>query len=146
MSAIVWLIIGVGLVLAEFAAPGIVLVFFGAAAISVAALAAAGVTESVAHQMGAFAFLSVIYLVALRDVFKRWFMGHTSDQSDGSGVMQDVEGQRVRVLTDFDAGQGTVLLNGVKWNARCDTDLKAGQQALVTGKSSLILLVTPEEK
>lgn len=141
MSAYIWLIIGVVLVLAEFVAPGIVLIFFGAAALSVAALAAAGVTDSVAHQMGAFAFLSVIYLVALRDVFKRWMMGGTSDEALEGIDYDDVAGQEVRVLTDFQAGQGTVMLNGVKWNAQSGAELRAGDRARVTGKNSLVLEV-----
>lgn len=144
MSVYIWLAVGVGLLLAEFAAPGLVLAFFGAAALSVAALMVFGVIEGVAAQFGTFAFLSIIYLVALRDVFKRWFQGFTSDQSTGAIDLDDLRGQQVRALEDFSDGRGKVTLNGVVWQAECDAELSAGDRARIVNKNSLVLLVEKE--
>ncbi len=47
---IVWLIIGVILVIMEFAVPGVILVFFGVGAILTAILAWTGILNSVAVQ------------------------------------------------------------------------------------------------
>jgi membrane protein implicated in regulation of membrane protease activity len=61
-SAIVWFLIGLGLVLAELAVPGIILVFIGVAAWIVAILDWCGV-ESFSIQLWVFGLVSVGLLV-----------------------------------------------------------------------------------
>ena len=144
MSIYVWLAVGIGLLLAEFAAPGLIVAFFGAAALSVAGLMAAGLLEGIGAQFGTFAFLSVVYLVALRDIFKRWFQGFTSDESAGELDVDDIRGQHVRAIQDFSDGQGRVSYNGVVWQAECNGDLSEGDRATIVGKNSLVLILEKE--
>ena len=141
MSMEIWALIGVVLIVAEFALPGLILVFLGLAALTVALLMAAGEFPSLAGQLTAFGIASVAYLLGLRSLFKRWLTGRREETGDGSGVVARLEGQRVEVIADFAGGRGTVMLNGVKWDAESDDGLTAGEPAIVHGKEGIRLLV-----
>lgn len=141
MSLELWAIIGVALIVAEFALPGLILVFLGLAALTVALLMAAGDITSLGVQFTVFGVASVAYLIALRKLFRRWLKGRFEDTSDGSGIVDRLEGQRVQVLADFHAGRGRVLLNGVPWDAESNDRLQAGDAAIVFGKEGIRLHV-----
>ena len=141
MSVEIWAIVGIALILAEFAIPGLILVFFGMAALTVSGLMALGEIEAASVQWTVFAITSVVYLMALRSLCKRWLRGRFADASDGSGIVDELEGQRVTVIEDFDAGRGKVLLNGVKWDAESNESLCQGDQAVIVGKTGIRLLV-----
>ena len=141
MALETWAIAGVLLILLEFAAPGLILAFFGMAALTVALGMAVGVIGGTSSQWSVFGVASVVYLVALRGVFKRWLRGRAVDAADGSGIVDELEGQRVDVVADFVSGRGKVLLNGVKWDAESADELKAGDTAIILGKQGIRLQV-----
>ncbi len=141
MTIEIWAIIGVGLVLAEFAIPGLILVFLGMGALTVALLMAAGDVTTPGVQFTVFGVTSVVYLVALRKFFQRWLKGRFEDMSDGSGIVDRLEGQRVEVLGEFKAGRGRVLLNGVKWDAESADVLDEGDSAIIESKDGIRLRV-----
>ena len=141
MTMEMWAIAGVALIIGEFALPGLILVFLGLAALTVALLMAAGDITSTSVQLTVFGVTSVVYLLGLRGIFKRWLKGRREETGDGSGVVTRLEGQRVEVVGDFSAGRGKVLLNGVKWEADSDDPLSAGDPAIVFGKDGIRLHV-----
>ena len=141
VSMEIWALIGVGLIVAEFALPGLILVFLGLAALTVALLMAVGEFPTLAGQMTAFGVASVAYLLGLRSLFRRWLTGRREETGDGSGVVARLEGQRVEGLAGFAGGRGRVLLNGVKWDAESEDALSAGEAAIVEGKDGIRLQV-----
>ena len=72
--AIIWFLIGLGLIIAELAVPGIILVFFGIAAWVVAILDWCGV-ESLSVQLWIFGITSLLLVFVLRRFVKDWFLG-----------------------------------------------------------------------
>ncbi|NRB76465.1 MAG: NfeD family protein, partial [Verrucomicrobiales bacterium] len=91
-SAIIWFLIGLGLILAEFAVPGVILVFIGAAAWVVALLDWMGV-DSLSVQLWVFGLVSVGLVVFARRYVKSWFTGKESNGA--SDVDEEFVGQVV---------------------------------------------------
>ena len=141
MTILAWVIMGLGLVLAEFVVPGLILVFFGFAALTVALFMGFGWLAQPGLQFAVFGVSAVLYLLVLRRVFQRWLKGRVGDASEGDGMLEGFDGERVVVIKDFSAGRGEVELNGVHWQANSDEALQAGDIARVIGKDSLILRV-----
>jgi len=141
MTILTWLIIGLGMVLAEFAVPGLILVFFGMAALTVALLMGLGMVSAPGLQFAVFGVAAVFYLLVLRRLFQRWLKGRIGDASDGDGMIEGFDGERVVVLKAFADGRGEVELNGVHWQAQCGQDLQVGDIARIVGKDSLVLKV-----
>jgi membrane protein implicated in regulation of membrane protease activity len=142
-SAIVWFLVGLGLVLAEFAAPGVILVFIGVAAWIVAILDWFGV-DSFSAQLWIFGLVSVGLLVFLRRFVKSWFTGKES--SGGSDVDEEFVGQVVSVVEPIEnGGFGLVELKGAQWKAVSDSNLKEGDSAEVVERDNLTLKVVPRK-
>ncbi len=140
-SAIVWFLIGLGLVLAELAVPGIILVFIGVAAWIVAILDWCGV-ESFSIQLWVFGLVSVGLLVFARRYVQGWFTGK---QLIGEGDLdEEFVGQLVTVVKDIEnGGFGLVELKGAQWKATSESDLKEGDSAEVVKRDNLTLEVVP---
>lgn len=136
-----WLVLGLMLLISELVAPGVIAVFFGIGALVVGLLTLAGVIESLAVQMLCFSLVSLVALFGLRRRFRRWLRGDVSDRASGSGSGELV-GARVAVLEDFQQGEGTVQLNGAKWDAESDEPLKTGDAAWVLANRGIVLKVT----
>ena len=114
----VWFLIGLGLILLEFAAPGVVVVFIGLGAWVTAAACALGVAESVGAQMAWFGGSSLLGLVLLRRLFKGWFLGFSSER-DTSVDLDDFSGQQVTVTeVVLEGGRGAAEYKGARWAAR----------------------------
>lgn len=144
-TAIIWIIIGVVLILTELLATSIVAVFLGLAAIVVGILLHFGLIESASAQYTVFGLVSLLLLFTARGRFKRWFVGYTADSNEQPSTLSQDIGDRVTVLTDFQQGQGRVLLNGVQWDASSNDELKAGELAWVTANQGIHLQVAREK-
>lgn len=144
-TAIIWIIIGVVLILTELLATSIVAVFLGLAAIAVGILLHFGLIESASAQYTVFGLVSLLLLFTARGRFKRWFVGYTADSNEQPSTLSQDIGDRVTVLTDFQQGQGRVLLNGVQWDAFSNDELKAGELAWVTANQGIHLQVAREK-
>lgn len=57
---------------------------------------------------------------------------------------QTLIGRPARVLTEFNAGQGQVFLEGEYWNARCDAAVPTGGTVKVVAIDGLTLVVKPQ--
>lgn len=136
-----WLVLGFVLLIAEVMAPGVVAVFFGIGALVVGALAFFGVVESLPMQLLLFALISLVALFGLRKHFKRYLRGDVSNQAKEGDDVSELVGSRVKVLTDFHQGSGTIQLNGAKWDAESDEPLKAGDTAWIISNRGILLTV-----
>src|SRR5687768_2965343 len=93
-----WLLAGVLLILVEFFAPGVIIVFFGVGAILTAITTWAGWTPGIGSQAAVFAISSVVLLFGLRRYVKKWFVG-TSTNRDGSD--DDFTGREAKVVASL---------------------------------------------
>lgn len=141
-AAAIWALVGVALILAEFAMPGVILVFFGVAALLVALVLWLGVEMSLNIQILVFGAVALGLLLLARDRVRSWFHGKSDQARDGIEVL--VPGTPVTALGDFANGVGLVSHRGARWNAECQAPVVAGQRVWITGRHGLVLEVGVE--
>lgn len=137
-----WLMLGLVLLISEFFIPGLIAAFFGLGALTVGILTLSGVISSLPVQLMCFALISLVALFGLRKHCARWLRGAVGERGDGKLDDIGLLGNRVLVLTDFVDGAGTVQLNGAKWDAESEEQLRAGDSAWVVAFSSIVLRVS----
>ena len=140
---LIWFLIGLALILSEFAIPGVILVFFGIGAWFAALFAGLGLIDSLGGQIAVFGIVSVVTLFTLRKFFKNWFVGVVSDTSpEGSENLDEYLGKSATALDDIAAGaRGKVEFKGAQWNAVATTALVKGERATITALEGLTLTV-----
>jgi inner membrane protein len=142
--AMIWFLGGLVMVLAEFAMPGIILIFLGLGAWVTSFALWMGWIESTSAQTMLFAISSVGLLVGLRRLFKSWLMGR-SLAGTAEVDLEEFLGKRAKALTDIPAnGTGKVEFKGVQWNALSDSPVSAGATVIITGREGLALRVRNE--
>lgn len=129
---IFWLVLAVGLIVAEIFTLGFVLFWFGIGAIaaSLAGLLGLGIT----WQFGIFAFVSIVLTVMSRTLFAKYMWG-----SDGSAVKMGVDSLpgmvgTVSVNSKGALNQGAVRVYGSEWTAfpiDGESDLVQGEKVEV---------------
>ncbi len=132
----VWTVIGLVLLLAEFALPGVVIGFFGAGALGVGAICY--LTELSLHaQLLLFLILSVGMMASLRSLLTRSLAGTQED-----GDVQDVVGESARVIQAItpEAG-GRVEFHGSPWQAQATEAIPRGATVAIVGRDNLTLQV-----
>jgi len=139
-AASLWTLIGVLLILSEFALPGVIAVFFGLAALLVALLLSLNIPLDPPGQILLFGILGVALLLLARRRLRPWFRGRTETGGVGSEVLP--VGTRAVAQTDFARGIGVVTLNGVRWNAESTDPIRAGDPVWLTGRQGLVLQVS----
>lgn len=114
MSAwVIWLIVAVGLLVAEIFSLDLVLVMFASGAL--AAAVAAGVGSPLLLQALVFALVSVASLVVVRPLAKRKF--EVASNSVRHGI-DAIRGADALVLEAVDEHHGLVKIGGEQWTAR----------------------------
>ena len=139
--AVIWFLIGLGLLLLELVIPGLVILFFGAGA-WVTALACVIHDFNLNWQILIFLVASLLGLVLLRKYLRRKFFGKKSGEEEDE--LEEFIGRKARVLEDFKDGRGRVEFKGTQWSARCKVPLKKNQWVKIVSKDSLILEVSPD--
>jgi membrane protein implicated in regulation of membrane protease activity len=144
-TKMLWFIAGLVLILLEFAAPGVVLIFFGLGAWVVAMAMWMGIIDSVPAQCMTFAISSLALLFVLRRYVSSWFVGGASDGT--SNLEEEFIGKTVKVVHAIGGGDhtGKVELKGAEWTARSKTPLAEGATATVVRRDGLDLIVEPHE-
>jgi len=138
-TALIWFLVGLGLVLAELAVPGVILVFIGVAAWLVAILDWIGV-DSFSVQLWIFGIASIVLVFGARRFVKGWFSGKES--SENGDIDEEFVGKIVTVVSAIDAGGfGLVELKGARWKATSEVALEEGSQAVVTARDNITLEV-----
>ena len=122
-----WILAGLVLIGVEVAVPGgIILLFFGAAAVVVGILMAVGVVEAVWMQWLLFSILSVVSLVTLRGPILR----RIRTAGRRGEAIDSLVGQEITALGDLSPGaEGKVELRGTSWSAK-----NVGEDAIARGK------------
>ncbi len=143
---LIWFLIGLALILSEFMIPGVILVFFGMGAWTVAVTTWMGLTAGWTSQLLVFAVSSVIYLVLLRRWFQARFIGFEDDLQNPTDNLDEFNGQIVSVSEAInpETGGGKVEFKGALWSARSEVPISVRQRARVIGVDSITLLVEPE--
>ncbi len=137
----IWFIVGLILILSEFALPGIILIFIGLGAWLAALTAWMEWTPTLASQMTVFAVGSVVFLLGLRRFFTEWFMG-LSKSGDARDAEEEFAGKEVKVLAPVASGRdGKVEFKGASWNARSESSLEPGNVAIIVSRDGLTLTV-----
>jgi membrane protein implicated in regulation of membrane protease activity len=115
VEAVVWIVLGVVLAVAEMFTGTLVLIMLAAGAL--AAALAAGLGAPVAVQALAFAVVSALSLAAVRPVIRR-HRRPAIETGDTPFGLEAIEGASGLVLEDVDADHGLVKIEGELWTAR----------------------------
>ncbi|MBN1848800.1 MAG: NfeD family protein [Deltaproteobacteria bacterium] len=140
---LIWFLVGLVLAFLEFAVPGVILVFFGAAAWIVAFTAYIGLTSTIESQLLTFIVASILLLVFLRRWVKGKFHGHVRDVQDPSRNLDEFTGKDVLVLEDVLPGKtgGYVEFKGASWSAVSEETIHKGDLAVIIGLDGLTLKI-----
>ena len=127
----IWILIGLLLLAAEVAVPGgIIMLFFGIAALIVGALVAGGLGGPLWVQSLLFSLLSIVSLTTLREPILRK-MGARIARADR---VDAIEGENVLVITDLAPGaDGKVEFRGTSWSA-----INVGNNPLIKGEQGVV--------
>jgi len=136
--AVIWFLIGLGLLLLELVLPGLVILFFGAGA-WVTALVCAFADPRLNVQILIFLVASLLGLVLLRKYLKNRFFSRK--ETEAQDQLEEFIGHRAKAVNDFKEGLGKVEFKGTRWSARCKEPVSKGQWVTILSKDSLILNV-----
>jgi len=144
---LIWFLAGLVLILLEFAAPGIIVVFFGAGAWLTAITTWIGITPNLTLQLLVWAVSSVLLLVLLRRRLSNRFHGFETGTQDPLQNLDEFKGAEVLVTTDIAPGHrdGRVEFKGAGWSAVSDQAIAAGRLAVIEHADGLTLHVRPIE-
>ena len=134
--SMVWFLIGLACVLAEFALPGLIIIFFGIGAWCSALLLLA-LDLSVFFQILFFILFSTLCLVFLRKRVS--FQKEVTEDTT-----EEFIGKRARAQDSFTKGEfGKVFFKGTSWKAETLSEniIEKGDYVKITGQESLTLLV-----
>jgi membrane protein implicated in regulation of membrane protease activity len=134
---IIWFLIGLFCVIAEFFAPGVIIVFFGVGA-WVVALLCLGTEISTAYQIAVFTVVSIGALVLLRKRF--------NPPADGGPDIDEFIGRTAVVLEPMRRGRpGRVTFKGAAWKAETTSEewLEKGRYVSIIARESILLFVEP---
>jgi membrane protein implicated in regulation of membrane protease activity len=110
---LIWLIVSVGLVIAEIFSLDLVLIMFAAGALAAAGTAA--VVDNLFVQALVFALVSVLALVVARPMAQRKL--HPTSDGTRTGI-DAIKGSSAVVLELVDEHSGLVKIGGEEWTAR----------------------------
>ena len=138
--AVIWFLVGLGLLLLELVLPGLVILFFGAGA-WITALVCAFFDINLNWQILIFLIASLLGLVLLRRYLKKRFFSKRDDETEDQ--LEEFIGRKAKAVEDFKDGAGKVDFKGTRWTARSDDAVSKGQWVTIQSKESLTLYVKP---
>jgi len=139
--AVIWFLVGLGLLLLELVLPGLVILFFGAGA-WVTALVCAITDIRLNVQILIFLVASLLGLILLRKYLKNRFFSRKDTETQDQ--LEEFIGHRAKAVEDFKEGIGKVEFKGTRWSARSESPVSRGQWVNIVSKDSLTLNVNPE--
>ncbi len=132
--AVIWFLVGLGLLLLELVLPGLVVLFFGAGA-WVTALVCAITDVNLNWQILIFLVASLLGLVLLRKYLKNRFFGRSNKEIDDQ--LEEFIGHKAKAIDDFRDGEGKVEFKGTRWSAVCNEPVSKGDWVIIRSKDSL---------
>ena len=139
--AVIWFLIGLGLLLLELVLPGLVILFFGVGA-WITALVCALTDINLNWQIFIFLVASLLGFVLLRRYLKKRFFGRADKETQDQ--LEEFIGRKARAVEEFKNGAGKVEFKGTQWTARSDDPVSKGQWVTIQSKDSLTLNVKPK--
>ncbi|MEU4569562.1 NfeD family protein [Micromonospora sp. NPDC023956] len=115
MDAVLWIVLGVVLAVAEIFTATLFLIMFAVGAFAAAGAAALG--APVAIQAVVFAAVSALTVLAARPTIRKHRRSTTEDGGQAFGV-EALEGATALVLEQVDTDSGLVKIDGELWSAR----------------------------
>ncbi len=140
MLPLIWTVGGILLVLAEFLVPGLIIIFFGTAALITGLAIYAGLPTDYGLPFLLFATLSILQLVIVRRHFKKWFTGGNAVNQQS---LEEFIGHEAIVISGFAEGDthGKVEFKGASWSALCDEPLQPGERVRISSREGITLTV-----
>jgi membrane protein implicated in regulation of membrane protease activity len=138
---LIWFVVGLVLLVAEFIVPGLIIAFFAVGAWIVAVVCL--ITPlSLNAQLGVFIASSVVLLVGVRRWVKGLFAGFATDKQNANVDLNEYIGQRAVVTNEITPKlAGRVEFHGTHWTAQADEEIAPGTAVEITEKSGAILTV-----
>ncbi len=137
-----WLGSGIFLMAIEFLVPGLVMVFVGLGALTVALGMHLGHIDGVLQQFITFFISSIIYLLTLRFLVLRFVP--TVTRKENIDEDEEVMGSIVEIVADINSGEfGRVEHSGSSWQARAEGDqtILKGEQVRIIGRDNITWIV-----
>jgi membrane protein implicated in regulation of membrane protease activity len=136
--AVVWFLVGLGLLLLELVLPGLVILFFGVGA-WVTALVCAITNINLNLQILIFLVASLLGLVLLRKYLKNRFFSKKDEETRDQ--LEEFIGHKARAVDSFSEGEGLVEFKGTRWSARSTEAVAKDQWLTILSKDGLTLIV-----
>jgi membrane protein implicated in regulation of membrane protease activity len=138
----IWLALGILLVASEFIVPGLVVVFLGLGALTVAGLLHFNYIESLNAQLLAWFTLSIVYIFSLRFLVMRYYPTDTEKQE----INEDVAmiGRIVEVTDKISAERtGRVSFGESTWTALYsgEGEILPGEKVMIIGRDNISWVV-----
>ena len=135
---LIWFLIGLVLIILEFALPGVITIFFGIGAWLVSLLCLI-FDIPLNLQIILFIIVSIVSLVLLRKSVKRLFENRSEKEVD---ELHEYLDQKVTVITAISPDKpGRVEFRGSSWNAESDEDIPEGATVKIIDKKNITLIV-----
>ena len=137
-----WLGSGIFLMAIEFLVPGLVLVFVGLGALTVALGLYLGYLGGIDQQFTTFFISSIIYLLTLRFLVLRFVP--SDNRKENINEDEEVMGSIVEIVADINSGEfGRVEHSGSSWQARAEGDqtILKGEQVKIIGRDNITWIV-----
>lgn len=137
-AAVIWFIIGFVLFIFEFVFPGLILFFFGVGA-WITAILSLSFDLSINIQIIIFVISSIITILLLRGWVKKilWKKNHSTELME-----EEFLGKTGRAVSSISPGEnGKVDFKGTTWPATSDDFIEAGENVIITGNESILLIV-----
>ena len=137
-----WLVFGVMLIIAEALLPGLVSIFIGFGAMTVAAFIHYNYVDNVASQLVVWFVASTIYIFTLRLLIMKFYPSDTQKQNINEDQL--VMGQEVEVVETIVAGgSGRISYGDSTWQAvsKYNEDIKIGEKVKVLNRENITWLV-----
>jgi membrane protein implicated in regulation of membrane protease activity len=138
---LIWFLIGLALLLLEFALPGLIVFFFGVGA-CIVAVVCLFVDISINAQLLIFIIASVSSLLLLRKWLTGIFRGHITSKQNIKVNLEEFVGQRAVVVKKITPKlPGKIEFRGTRWEALADQDIDKGAVVEIIDKDNITLKV-----
>ncbi len=135
---VVWFVIGFLFLILEFLIPGLILFFFAVGAWIVALLCLI-IDPSINTQLIVFLLSSILTIL----LFRKWLKHLLWSRKDSTELMEDeFLGKTGRAETNIAPGlNGKVDFKGTTWDAQSADIIEQGEQVIIIGNDSILLIV-----
>lgn len=144
--AVIWAIIGLGLILAEIILPGGIVILLGAACIVVSGLIWGGVVEGLAQCLTVWFITSIVLLLGFRGLTQKLIGGDYHVANTDEAI--DLYGQIAEVKENIGPGekQGRIHFQGSDWPAVADGSvIEAGEIVKIICQQNIAFVVERKE-